>query len=54
MRHIARVYDRTESLLPKDPKIAYKADMLENVIHEALMNIAMFAYGYDVRNYFFG
>lgn len=48
MRHIARVYDQTETLLPKDPKIAYKVDMLENIIHEAMMKIAMFAYNYDV------
>lgn len=49
MRHIARVHDPTETILPKDPKIAYKADMMENIIHESMMNIAMFAYEYDVR-----
>lgn len=49
LRHVARVHDPTGTLLPNDPKIAYKVDMLENVIMEAMMGIAMFAFEFDVR-----
>lgn len=49
MRHIARVYDKTGTLLPNDPKIAYKVDMIECIIVEALMGVGKFAYEYDVR-----
>ncbi len=49
MRHIARVHDSNGTLLPNDPKIAYKADMLESIALEALMGVGKFAYEYDVR-----
>ncbi|XP_037047303.1 glutathione S-transferase Mu 1-like [Bradysia coprophila] len=47
VRHIARVHDRTGTLLPNDPKIAYKTDMMENIVFDAMMGVAMFAYEYD-------
>lgn len=48
LRHVARVYDSTSTLLPKDPTLAYKADMMENILVEAMLNLARFAYDYDV------
>lgn len=48
LRHVARVHDPTGTLLLNDPKIAYKADMMESVVFDALMGVAMFAYEYDV------
>ncbi|KAJ6646381.1 Glutathione S-transferase [Pseudolycoriella hygida] len=47
LRHIARVHDSTGTVLPKDPTKAYKADMLESIISDAMMAVAMFAYEYD-------
>lgn len=50
MRHIARVFDATATLLPNEPKLACKVDMLECIIFEALMGVAMFAFQYDVSD----